>query len=114
MVSNSALRIDEIQCWPILVVEGSPDGVVVVHRDRVIDPHLLHGPANVIYVLLKSELRRMDADHYQSLILVFFGPRAEMGNRPQPVNAGVGPEIDEDDFSAQSRRRQWRRIQPLV
>ena len=56
----------------------------------------------------------MDADHHQSLILVFLGPGADIGKRAQPVDAGVGPEIDEDDLSAQSRRRQGRRIEPLV
>ena len=113
-MSNAPLRIDEIQRWPVVVLEGSPYRMLIVHRDRVIDPHLLHGPANVVDVLLERELRRMDADHHQSLILVFLGPRADIGSCPQPVDAGVGPEIDEDDFSAQSRRRQGRRIQPLV
>src|SRR5688572_12612538 len=105
MMSNTALSIDEIQRRPISVLKGSPDGMVVVHCDRVIDPHLLHGPANVVYVFLESELRRMDADHYQPLILVFRGPRADIRSSPQPVDAGVGPEIDEDDLSAQSLRR---------
>src|SRR5262249_27288957 len=42
------------------------------------------------------------------------GPGADIGKRAQPVNAGGRPEIDEDDFSAQRRRRQRRRIEPLV
>jgi hypothetical protein len=37
----------------------------------VLDPHLLHGPANVIQVLLEAEFRRMHADHHEPLSLYF-------------------------------------------
>src|SRR3984893_6796522 len=114
MMSNTPLRIDEIQRRPILILKGAPYDLVVVDRDRVIEPHVLLGPANVVYVLFKCELRCMDADHHQSLITVFLVPGAYIGKCAQPVDAGVGPEIDEDDFSAQSRRSQRRRIEPLV
>ena len=53
MVSDTPLRIDEIQRRPILIVEGAPDDMVVVDRDRVIDPQVFHGPANVVRVLLE-------------------------------------------------------------
>src|SRR5215208_1650451 len=114
MISKAALRIDEVQRGPILILEGSPDDMLIVHCDRVIDTHLLDGPANVVDALFKRELRRMDADHHQSLIPVFLGPGAHIGKRSQPIDAGIGPEIDEDDFSAQSLRGQGWRIQPLV
>src|SRR5258706_2656056 len=45
MVPDTALRIDEIERRPILVLEGAPDRVVVVDRDRVIDAHVFDGPA---------------------------------------------------------------------
>src|ERR1700716_239864 len=114
MMSNTPLRIDEIQRRPILILKGAPYDMVVVDRDRVIDPHVFHGPANVVYVFFECELRCVDADHHQSLILVFLVPGADIGKCAQPVDAGVGPEIDEDDFSPESRRRQGRRIEPLV
>src|SRR5215218_7444724 len=114
MMSNTPLRIDKIQSRPIPVMEGPPYGKLIIDGDRVFDPSLFHGPANVVDVLLKSELRRMDADHHQSLILVFLGPSADVGSRSQPVDARVGPEVDEDDFSPQSWRGQGQRIQPLV
>ena len=53
MMPNTPLRIDEIERRPILVAEGTPDDMVVVDRDRVIDPHVLHGPANVVEVLFE-------------------------------------------------------------
>ena len=48
------------------------------------------------------ELRRVHADHHQSLVLVLLGPGADIGQRAQPVDAGVGPEIDEHDLAAQA------------
>ncbi|MEA3006160.1 MAG: hypothetical protein QOI94_1429, partial [Acidobacteriaceae bacterium] len=112
--SHAPARIDEIQRRPILVVESAPYGVVTIDRDRVADPHVFHGPADIADVLFKCELRCVDADHHQSLIFVFLGPGAHIRKRAQPVDAGVGPEIDENDFSAQSRRCQGRRIEPFV
>src|SRR5262245_43232226 len=41
-------------------------------------------------------------------------PGADVGKRAQPVDAGVGPEIDEDDLAAQRRRSQRRRIEPFI
>jgi hypothetical protein len=62
----------------------------------------------------KSELRRVDADHHQSLLPIFLMPGANVGKLAQPVDAGVGPEIDEDHFAPQSRRGQRRRIEPFI
>ena len=73
------MRIDEIEGRPILVVEGPPYRIVVIDRDRIIDSHLLRGSAHVLDVFLKCELRRVHADHDESLILVFLGPGADVG-----------------------------------
>src|SRR3954471_5951287 len=43
---------------------------------------------------------------YQAMIPVFVGPAADIRERAAPVDAGVGPELDEHDFSAQGRRCQ--------
>ena len=111
-MSNTPLRIDEIEGRPVLVLERAPYRVVVVDRDRIIDPHGLRGSSNIIDVSLECELRRVHADHHQSLILVFLGPRADIGKRAQPVDAGIGPEVDEDDLAAQAGRRQRLRVEP--
>src|SRR5262245_28037824 len=106
MVSNTPLRVDEIQRRPILVPEGTPNDMIVVDRDRMVDLHVLHGPANVAYGLLEFELGRMDSDDYQSMVLVFLGPSADIGQRAPPIDAGISPEIDQHDVPAQGRRRQ--------
>ena len=43
MMSNTPLRINEIQRRPILILKGAPYDMVVVDRDRVIDPQVFHG-----------------------------------------------------------------------
>src|SRR6266496_2104484 len=112
MMSNLSLRVDEVEGWPVVVVEGTPDRIVVVDRDRIVDPQVRGGSADVVEVVLEVELRRVHADDHQSVILVLLGPRAEVGKGAEPVDAGVGPEVDQDDASAQPGCRQWWRVEP--
>src|SRR5205823_10886193 len=88
MVPDPPLRIDDVERRPVMVVECAPDRRVVVHRDGKIDLPVLHSPADVVEVFLESELRRVNADDDQSLFLVFPGPRADVGECPEPVDAG--------------------------
>src|SRR5437763_11598440 len=78
MMSNLSPRIDEIEGGPVLVLERTPYRMVAIDRDRIIDSHVLRGPANVLDVLLERELGRVHADHHESRILVFLGPRADI------------------------------------
>ena len=41
VVADDAVRVDEVERRPVVVVERAPDLVVVVERDRVVDPSLL-------------------------------------------------------------------------
>src|SRR6267143_4420636 len=108
MMSNMPLCIDEVEGRPVLVVERTPYPVVTVDRDRVIDPHLLHRLANPLNVFLDSKFRRVHADHHQPSILVPFGPRSNIGKGASPIDTGIGPEVDQDDFSAQSAKgKRW-------
>jgi len=54
----------------------------------------------------------MYPDHHQSLILVFFRPRAHERKLAPPVDARIGPEVDEYDFSVQLCGGQRLRIEP--
>ena len=108
MMSNMPLCIDEIEGRPVLVIESTPYSVVTVDCDRVIDPHLLHRLANPLDVFLDIKFRRVHADHHQPSILVALGPRSNVGKGASPIDTGVGPEVDQDDFSAQaSSGQRW-------
>ena len=55
---------------------------------------------DVLDLLLEREFRRVDADHDQPLILVLFRPGADIGQGADAVDAGIGPEIDQNDLAA--------------
>jgi hypothetical protein len=90
----------------------APYRLVVVDRYRIIDLQVFHRSAHVVDVFLEGELGRVCADHDESAIRVSLGPRPDIGERSQPVDAGVGPELDENHLSAQAGRRQGVRIEP--
>ena len=79
VMANMPLRIDDIESRPILVLERTPERIAVIDRDGIIDPHVLRRLAHVLEVVFKGELRRVHADHHQSVLLVFLGPRADIG-----------------------------------
>jgi hypothetical protein len=95
-----------------VIVERLPDGVVVVHRQRIADVHLLDGPAHVVEIALEVELRRLDADDGQPVVAVLVGPCPHVGKRTDPVDAGVGAEAGEDHVTSQAPGRQRWRVQP--
>src|SRR2546421_1452253 len=113
MMSNLPLCIDEIQGWPVLVIESTPYPVVTVDRDRVIDSHLICRLANALDVLLDVKFRRVHADHHQPSILVPLGPRSNVGKCASPIDTGIGPEVDQYDFSAQTSSGQRWRVEPF-
>src|SRR5918994_6085497 len=105
-------RVDEVERGPVAIVERTPDRVLVIHRNREIELHLLHGAMHVRKLLLECELWRVHADYDQSLP-VPVAPRANIRQRAQPVDTGIGSELHEHDFSVQCRgRRRWR-VEPL-
>ena len=69
MMSDASLGVDEVQGRPVVVGERVPDAVVVVDRDRVLDPHVGQGSADVLDVPLERELGCVHADHDEPLIL---------------------------------------------
>jgi hypothetical protein len=50
--------------------------------------------------VLEGELRAVDPDDPQTGVTVRAIPRLEMGEGAQAVDAGVRPEVDEDDLAA--------------
>src|SRR4029450_6250441 len=112
VLAHPSARIDEVQGRPVLVFEGAPDRVIVVNHDRIFDPHLPHGTPNVVEVLFEPELGCVHADQDEA-VAVLLRPGAKIGKRPQPVDAGIGPEIDEYDLPRQARTRERGRIEPL-
>jgi hypothetical protein len=106
------VAIEQIERRPVVIAERPPDGELVVDDDRVADVQLGHRVAHVVEVVLERELRRVRADHDEPAVAIAVGPRADVRQRPQPVDARVRPEVDGDDVTAQAVGGQRLGIQP--
>jgi len=82
--------------------------VIVVDRHRIADAQVTDRAAHVGQVAFEGELRRVDADHHEALVAVLVRPGLDIGQGPQAVDAGVGPEIDHHDLAAQALGAQRR------
>ena len=69
-VPDAPVRVDEILRRPVIVMEGTPNDVLAIDRDRIVDSQRFGLAADVVEILLKSEFRGMDADNDQPLVLV--------------------------------------------
>jgi hypothetical protein len=112
VVADAALRVGDVDRRPEVVGERTPDAVVAVDGDRVVDTEDRGLLDDVVNRALESELGRVNADDGQSQPAVLGVPGADIGQRAQPVDAGVGPKVDQHDAAAQALRCQWIRIEP--
>ena len=113
MVADTAFGIDEVMRRPVVVIERAPDLVVVVDGHRIIDLEIGHCLLDVTDDLLEGEFRRVHADYHKTLVLVFVGPCADVRQRAQAIDAGIGPEIDQHHLALERLARQRRRVQPF-
>ena len=93
VVNNIAIDIDKIFARPIFISKGIPGGVVVIKHDWEINPKFFHSFFYVSFFFLKSKFRRMNANHNQSVIFVFFIPCGHIRKRALTIDARVGHDI---------------------
>ena len=110
--ADPALGIGEIDGRPEVVREGAPHAVVVVDGDRIRDAELGDLGGDIRAGPLEAELGRVHADDGQTGASVLGIPGAQVRRRAQPVDARVGPEVDQDDPSAQAVRGERFAVQP--
>jgi hypothetical protein len=66
LVADDPVLVDEVERRPVAVIERAPDVVVVVDRDRVLDPSLLDRPPDSVDLVFEGELWRVDPDDDES------------------------------------------------
>jgi len=93
-----------------MIVERAPDRVVVVDGDRIGQTMIADPTFDVLGAFAEFEFRRVDADHDQAERRVLPIPRLDVRRSPNPVDAGVFPEVDQHDFSTQCLRCERRRF----
>ena len=94
-VADAPLRVGEIDRRPIVVVERAPHAVVVVLGDRPVDAEPPERLAHVVEVVLEGN-SGVWAPMTTRPSSYFRCPRAHVGQRAQPVDAGVRPEVTDD------------------
>jgi hypothetical protein len=107
LVADDAVRVDEVEGRPVVVVEGVPDLVVVVDHDWIVDPALLDRRPYAVDFVLERELGCVDSDDNQPVVSVGLRPGTDVWLLAEPVDAGQRPEVDEDDVAAQLGRAEW-------
>ena len=110
--ADPSLAVGEVHRRPEVVRERLPDPVVAVDRDGILDAEVARVRDDVVEVPLEAELRGVHADDGQAGVRVLRGPGPDIRQGPDPVDAGVGPEVDEDDPTAESFGRQRLGVEP--
>ena len=112
VVSDTPFGVAEIESRPVVIAEGAPDSILAIESDRVFDPHVPHSSADVLDVALERELGGVHTDDHEPLARILLVPGAKVGKLAQPVDTRVGPEVDQNDLSAQRGHGQRGRIEP--
>ncbi|MNE72076.1 hypothetical protein D3C80_1679880 [compost metagenome] len=101
-ISNLPLGIDKIVGWPVLVIERTPDRVVVINGHRVVDSQLGDFVAHVADDLFVAVFRGVNANHHQAILLVFLRPVDDVRQAVLAVDAVISPEIHQYHLAAQA------------
>ena len=116
-VADVAAGVDEVLRRPVLVPVGAPGPQLVVLDDGIADAFGRDRRFDVRGFALERELGAVDADDRQAVFAVALVPGLQVGQRADAVDAGVGPEVDEDDPAPQAAQRQRltaRGVEPLL
>ena len=99
MVADDTVAVDEVERGPVTVVEGVPNGPVVVDGNGVGQVVFGDLGPNVFDFVLTLELGSVDADQVHVGIGIALVEIPQRGIRANAVDSAVGPEIDDDDFA---------------
>lgn len=84
-----------------MVVKRVPYLIVTVESDRIGDAESLHGLFDVGQLLLGIEFWGVDSDHYKTAVPVLVCPGTNVRNGADAVDAGIVPEIHENNLPLQ-------------
>ena len=112
-VADVALPVDVVLRRPVAVAPGGPGAVIGVQRDGVVDPEGADGLLHVFGHVLECELRSVHAHDDEARVPVGLGPTLHVGQRADAVDAGIRPEVDQDDLAAERREGERLGVEPL-
>src|SRR4051794_11036817 len=88
------IRIPQIERRPRAIAPGTPGLEFVVQDDGVAHIQFADRGLDIRSGALEAELRRVDTDDLQAPRSVLLMPAVHIGQRPSPVDTGVGAELD--------------------
>src|SRR5215212_7361500 len=94
-VADEAVSVDQVPRRPEALPGSVPDSVVVVQNYRIPDVLLPDGLLHVGDVFLEPELRGVDPNHEQAVVIVFLVQRVDVRLRVLAVETAVCPELDQ-------------------
>src|SRR5215212_3316823 len=94
-VADEAVSVDQVPRRPESLPVSAPDSVVVVQNYRIVDIRPPDGFLHVGDILLEPELRRVDPDHEQAVVIVFLVKRVDVRLRVLAVETAIRPELDQ-------------------
>src|SRR3989344_3890752 len=100
IVANKSININQIFPWPVAIVISSPGCVIIILHNGILNAKLLNRLLHVLSLFLKLKFRRMNPDNQKSLVTVLCIPRRKIRQCSLAVDAGIGPEIKENNFFA--------------
>ena len=111
-VTKIAILVEQVFRRPVPVGKGFPDFAVTVDHDGIGKAKLADAALYVRFILREGELRGVDSDYRQTLIAIALVPGLHVRKCTDAVDAGVVPEVHEDDPSPQLAKTEWCGIQP--
>src|ERR1700722_19637541 len=107
-----AILIEQVFGGPVAVGERFPYLAIAVDHHRIGQPKLANAAIYVRFILREGKLRRVHADHSQSLVPIALMPGLHVRQSSNAVDASVIPEIHEHDTPAQLPETERSGIQP--
>lgn len=101
MIDKLALPVEKIVCRPVMVMEASPEALILVEEYGKAKAIEFDGFLNASGGSSKGKLGRVDGNDNQPSGAVFPVKMVEVGKGPDAVDAGIVPEIEEDDLSGE-------------
>ena len=98
--NDVSVRIDQIAIGPDVRTVGAPDGALEICHHGPGQLETLRRIANVVGVVSHGKFTEMHADNVETVGMVFGVPALQDAEIADAIDAGVLPEVDQQDPSA--------------
>lgn len=101
-IDHLPFAVNQVMGWPIAVAIGVPGGVGVILCHWPCHAEIADGFGDVGRVAFKREFGGVDADDNKPLVGKGCVIGLEIGDSADAIDAGIGPEINQHHFAAQT------------